>query len=159
MALFDTSLSMQWEKLERSYAALEKLLRSLRPGTVPATAVQFGSDCVLASPSGPGAVDKALEFVRASRLRGGTDLQTALTAAIPLATPGESYVVLLTDGSPTRGAEIRNAKIAAWYAGKTQARTYVFAVGDDANISLLKQLAGERGVLEWVVRPSLSISS
>src|SRR5271169_4426464 len=29
--LFDTSLSMQWEKLERSYQALEALLRTLRP--------------------------------------------------------------------------------------------------------------------------------
>src|SRR5580698_4109772 len=31
VALFDTSLSMQWEKLERSFHALESLLRSLRP--------------------------------------------------------------------------------------------------------------------------------
>ena len=31
VALFDTSLSMQWEKLERSFLGLEKLLRSLRP--------------------------------------------------------------------------------------------------------------------------------
>ena len=29
--LFDTSLSMQWEKLERSYQALETLLRTLKP--------------------------------------------------------------------------------------------------------------------------------
>src|SRR5208283_5167415 len=29
--LFDTSLSMQWEKLERSYQALEMLLRTLKP--------------------------------------------------------------------------------------------------------------------------------
>ena len=27
----DTSLSMQWEKLERSYQALETLLRTLKP--------------------------------------------------------------------------------------------------------------------------------
>jgi len=32
--LFDTSLSMQWEKLERSYQALETLLRTLRPSIV-----------------------------------------------------------------------------------------------------------------------------
>jgi len=31
VALFDTSLSMQWEKLERSYRALEGLLHALRP--------------------------------------------------------------------------------------------------------------------------------
>src|SRR5208282_6166548 len=31
IVLFDTSLSMQWEKLERSYQALEALLHTLRP--------------------------------------------------------------------------------------------------------------------------------
>src|SRR5580693_8645112 len=31
IVLFDTSLSMQWEKLERSYQALETLLHALRP--------------------------------------------------------------------------------------------------------------------------------
>src|SRR5581483_10930499 len=31
IALFDASLSMQWEKLERSFQALEKLLHALRP--------------------------------------------------------------------------------------------------------------------------------
>ena len=31
VALFDTSLSMQWEKLEREFQALEALLRSLKP--------------------------------------------------------------------------------------------------------------------------------
>jgi Ca-activated chloride channel homolog len=151
VALFDTSLSMQWEKLERSYMALERLLRSLRPAD-RFHLLLFNSEATSFSPqaSGPESVDKALEFVRASRLRGGTDLQKALGAAIPLTGAGESYIVLLTDGSPTKGAEIRNAKIAGWYANKTQARTYVFAVGDDANVSLLKQLAGERGVLEWV---------
>ena len=89
VALFDTSLSMQWEKLERSYAALEKLLRSLAAGgPISPAAVQFGSDGVLASalrdrmPS----IKRWSSYAR-SRLRGGTDLQTALTAAVPLATP------------------------------------------------------------------------
>lgn len=151
VALFDTSLSMQWDKLERSFTALERLLRSLRPVDRFHLLV-FNSEVQEFSPqpAGPEAVDKALGFVRGSRLRGGTDLQGALTAAVPLANSAESYIVLLTDGSPTRGSEIRNAKISGWYAGKTQARTYVFAVGDDANVALLKQIAGDRGVLEWV---------
>ena len=151
VAMFDTSLSMQWEKLERSYAALEKLLRSLRP--VDRFHLLLYNSEVTAfagQASGPEAVDKALEFVRSSRLRGGTDMQKALAAAVGVATAPDTYIVLLTDGSPTQGPEIRNGKIAAWYSGKTQARTYVLAVGDDANIALLKQLAGARGVLEWV---------
>jgi Ca-activated chloride channel family protein len=150
VALFDTSLSMQWEKLERTYTALEKLLRSLRP-IDRFHLILFNSEVTAFSPqpSGPDAVDKALEFIRASRLRGGTDMQKALAAAAAVATAPDSYIVLLTDGSPTQGPEIRNARIAAGYA-KTQARTYVFAVGDDANVTLLKQLAGNRGVFEWV---------
>jgi Ca-activated chloride channel homolog len=151
VALFDNSLSMQWEKLERSYMALEKLLRSLRP-VDRFHLLLFNSEVAAFAPqaSGPDSVDKALEFVKASRLRGGTDLQKALTAAISLPSTNDSYIVLLTDGSPTSGQEIRNAKIAAWYANKTPARTYVFAVGDDANTILLQQLAGDRGVMEWV---------
>ncbi|HYI96316.1 MAG TPA: VIT domain-containing protein [Bryobacteraceae bacterium] len=151
VALFDVSLSMQWEKLERSYLALEKLLRSLRP-VDRFHLLLFNSEVTAFAPqpSSQDAIDKALEFVKASRLRGGTDLQKALTAAIPVAAAPESYIVILTDGSLTRGAEIRSSRIAQWYANKTKARTYVFAVGDDANISLLTQLAGDRGVVEWV---------
>jgi Ca-activated chloride channel family protein len=151
VALFDTSLSMQWEKLERSYAALEKLLRSLRP-VDKFHLLLYNSEVTAFArqASGVDAVDKALEFVRASRLRGGTDMQKALAAAVAVGNAPDAYIVLLTDGSPTEGPEIRNAPIASWYANKTQARTYVFAVGDDANIGLLKQLAGNRGVLEWV---------
>ena len=150
VALFDTSLSMQWEKLERTYTALEKLLRTLRP-VDRFHLILFNSEVTAFSsqPSGPDAVDKALEFIRASRLRGGTDMQKALAAAAAVATAPDSYIVLLTDGSPTQGPEIRNARIAAGHA-TTQARTYVFAVGDDANVALLKQLAGNRGVFEWV---------
>lgn len=151
VALFDTSLSMQWEKLERSYQALEKLLRGLR--TVDKfSLIAFNSEVSTFTPQPVGAdsVDKALEFIKSTRLRGGTDIQKALSAAAAHATAGDSYIVMLTDGSPTKGAEIRNAKIASWYTNQTKARTFVFAVGDDANISLLKQLAGSRGVLEWV---------
>jgi Ca-activated chloride channel family protein len=151
VALFDTSLSMQWEKLERSYTALERLLRALRP-IDRFHLLLFNSEVTefSAQPSGPEAVDKALAFVRSSRLRGGTDLQKALESAAAATKSSDSYVVLFTDGSPTKGREIRGSKIATWYANQTRALTYVFAVGDDANVSLLKQLAGERGVLEWV---------
>ena len=152
VALFDTSLSMQWEKLERSYAALEKLLRSLRP-VDRFRLLLFNSEVTAFSPqpSGPDAVDKALEFVRASRLRGGTDLQTALDRS---GSSGDIRGQLHRSAhgwqSDARRQRSATRRSPSWYASKTQARTYVFAVGDDANISLLKQLAGERGVLEWV---------
>src|ERR1700722_14409246 len=83
--LFDTSLSMQWDKLERSYQALETLLRTLQPSD-SFNLILFNSQLQPFKPSPVAAdsvgVQQALDFVRASRLRGGTDLQRALDASL-----------------------------------------------------------------------------
>lgn len=158
VALFDTSLSMQWEKLERSYQALERLLRSLKAGD-RFNLLLFNSDVSAMAPApvaaSPDAVEKALVFVRQSRLRGDTNLQAALGAALKQ-TGSNLYVVLLGDGGATSGI-IQNGKLAEWYmaqwnrvAEKQRPRTYIFAVGDDANIPLLKMLARAKGALEHV---------
>ncbi len=161
IALFDNSLSMQWEKLERSFQALETLLRELRRSD-RFNLLLYNSDVMPFSPQPVAAeaatIDKALTYVRASRLRGATNLQRALEAALGQSTfPGnENYLVILTDGGATRGL-INNGKLAAWYAARwgqvpahARPRTYIFAVGDDANIPLLRMLARNDGVLEWV---------
>jgi Ca-activated chloride channel family protein len=80
-------------------------------------------------------------------------LQKALAAALAQSGPNR-YLVALTDGGPTAGA-ITTGKLAEWYAAawKQQAdrpRTYVFAVGDDANLPLLRILARNDGWFEWV---------
>ncbi len=158
IALFDNSLSMQWEKLERNFQALERLLHALKP-VDKFNLVLFNTDATLFSPApvaaAPDQVEKALAMVRASRLRGGTDLQKALDAALAQSGP-ETYLVLLSDGEATRGI-IHNGKLAAWYAAKwsqkaanQRPRTYVYAVGDDANMPLLRMLARNNGVTEWV---------
>ena len=85
VVLFDNSLSMQWEKLERSYAAMETVLRSLHPEDhfnlllFNNKVAAFQPELV---PADRDNVQKALDFVRASRLRGGTDLQQALGAGL-----------------------------------------------------------------------------
>lgn len=170
--LFDTSLSMQWDKLERSYAALERILHSLQPGDrfnlllFNTKVSQFAPSPVAAEPA---TVKKALEFVRGSRLRGGTDLQEALgqglgqckgqnpRAQSPESGGANSYLVLLSDGGATRGI-VQNGKLAAWYGTEWKAlpaeerpRTYIFAAGDDTNLVLLKMLARNDGVLEYVL--------
>jgi Ca-activated chloride channel homolog len=160
--LLDTSLSMQWEKLERSYQALETLLRTLKPGD-KLNVLLFNSQLQTFQPSAvaadDGTIQRALDFVRASRLRGGTDLQLALGDGLrqALGSGGQTYLVLLSDGGATRGA-IQNGKLAAWYetAWKklpvaSRPKTYIFGVGDDANLPLLKRLAREDGVLENVL--------
>jgi Ca-activated chloride channel family protein len=161
--LFDTSLSMQWEKLERSYQALETLLRTLQPAD-SFNVILFNSQTRLFQPAavaadGPG-IQRALDFARASRLRGGTDLQHALQTALQQCTgvaSGNPYVVLLSDGGATRGT-IQNGKLAAWYETSwkhlpeaQRPRTYIFGVGDDANLPLLKMLARQDGLLENVL--------
>ncbi len=162
LILFDTSLSMQWEKLERSYRALETLLRSLKPED-KFNLILFNSQIQPFQPAAVAAdsnnVQRALDFVRASRLRGGTNLQKALQEALreSNASGGNSYLVLLSDGGATEG-QIRNAKLAASYENEwkrlpvtNRPKTYIFGVGDDANLPLFKLLARNDGVLESVL--------
>jgi Ca-activated chloride channel homolog len=161
--LFDTSLSMQWEKLERSYQALEALLHALHP-TDSFNLLLFNNRTQLFQPApmvaDGGGIQRALDFVRASRLRGGTDLQHALDAALEQCSRSASenaYLVLFSDGGATRGT-IQNGKLAAWYETswkrlpeRRRPRTYIFGVGDDANLPLLKMLARQDGLLENVL--------
>ncbi len=160
--LMDTSLSMQWEKLERSYQALETLLRTLKPAD-KFSLILFNSQTQnfqpAPIPADSGAIQRALDFVRASRLRGGTDLQRALQEGLGqcAGSGGNRYLVLLSDGGATRGT-IQNGKLAGWYDAAwkrlpeaNRPKTYVFGVGDDANLPLLKMLAREDGVLENVL--------
>jgi Ca-activated chloride channel homolog len=161
--LFDTSLSMQWEKLERSYQALETLLRTLQP-TDSFNLILFNSQTqtMQSSPgvADSGGIQRALDFVRGSRLRGGTDLQRALDAGLQQfaeAKTGNPYLILLSDGGATRGT-IQNGKLAAWYETSwkrlpeaQRPKTYIFGVGDDANLPLLRMLARQDGLLEQVL--------
>jgi len=161
--LFDTSLSMQWEKLERSYQALETLLRTLHPSD-SFNLILFNQQTQLfqpaRAPADGAAVQRALDFVRGSRLRGGTDLQRALDEGLKQCAGdggGSRYLVLLSDGGATRGP-IQNGKIAAWYAAAwkklpeaQRPKTYIFGVGDDANMPLLRLLARADGVIEQIL--------
>jgi Ca-activated chloride channel family protein len=161
IVLFDTSLSMQWEKLDRSYQALETLLHTLRP------ADHFGlvlfnteTQVVPVSAANAASVQHAIDAVRGSRLRGGTDLQRALQIGLQQASAlsaSNTYLVILSDGGATRGP-IQNGKIAAWYASEwkqlpdtQRPRTYILAVGDDANLPLFRMLARHDGLLEHVL--------
>jgi len=156
VALFDTSLSMQWEKLERSYRALDRLLHSLRP-VDRFNLLLFNSQVTTLEPAPVPAtaaeVEKALALVKASNLRGGTDLEAALQQALK---QDAQYLVLISDCGATQGA-IRNSRLAASYsdawkrlAPARRPRTYVFGVGDDANLPLMNLLAANDGVSEWV---------
>ena len=166
IALFDASLSMQWEKLDREFQALESLLHALKPAdafNVLLFNTQTTAFALAPVAASPDAVEKALAFVRQSSLRGATNLEEALKAGLAqgvhvAAAPAqrESYLILLSDGGATRGA-LQNGKLAAIYAAawkkipeRQRPRTFVLGIGDDANMPLLKMLASNDGVWELV---------
>ncbi len=157
--LFDNSLSMQWSKLEATYAALEAILHALTPAD-RVNVLLFNQDV---SPFQPqpvpataAAIQRALDFVRAAKLRGGTDLFRALTVGLAQSTAPGTQLILLTDGNSDRGTSILPGKIAAAYASLWRRsahppKTDIFAVGDDADTALLRQLARNDGLLEHVL--------
>ncbi len=156
VALFDASLSMQWDKLERSYAALAKLLTGLRPEdqfdlfVFNSAITRYGTG---PAPGGSAEAEKALAWLKEQPLRGATNLSAALDAALGAVNTENTALVLFTDGGASDG-EIRSGKIADAYAKKWAAsrkpRTFVFAAGDDANVNLLRALARNDGVLETI---------
>ncbi|MBV9267093.1 MAG: VWA domain-containing protein [Acidobacteriaceae bacterium] len=158
IVLFDTSLSMQWDKLERSFQALEGVLRSLSPKETfnvivfNSEAVSFGKE---PRPATTEEIARSLDFVRGSRLRGGTNLESAFRSAFAQCGPN-SYVVLLSDGEATQGV-IAPARIVTnidrdWRVLPPERRPhlYTLAVGDDANARLMRRLAEHGGVFEQV---------
>jgi Ca-activated chloride channel homolog len=159
IVLFDNSLSMQWEKLERSYAAMETLLRRLRAQD-HFNLLLFNQD-VTAFRAQPQAADaatiqQALDFVRASKLRGGTDIGKALSDGLKQCAAENCALVVMTDGGSDRGETVVTSRIAAnherlWKQATHRPRTNIFAVGDDANLPLLKLLTRNGGVMEHVL--------
>jgi len=160
IVLMDTSLSMQWEKLEHSYAAAAKALESLHPQDrfnlllFNTRVDNFRPQPVAADTA---TVMAAMDWLRKSQLRGGTDLQKALDAGLTQAEGPGSALVLLTDGGADRGL-VSTSKLSSWYASRWQQipadrrpKTDIFAVGDDANLPLLRLLARNDGVLESVL--------
>ncbi len=158
IVLFDSSLSMQWDKLERSFEALETTLRSLKPRDLFNVAV-FNSGVAMASenpkPATPQAIAKALDFVRASPLRGGTNLQLAFEAAFRQV-QANTFLLLLSDGELTEGT-IAPARFNQWFekswtAIKEGSRPHIYAlaIGDDANTRFVQGLTKRAGVFEQV---------
>jgi Ca-activated chloride channel family protein len=159
LLLFDNSLSMQWDKLERSYAALDATLHILKPTDrfnvllFNQNVTSFQQQPVAATPE---SIRQALDFVRASNLRGGTDLLKALTAALAQSTQPNTSIALFSDGGSDRGETVLGSKIAArytalWKRSQHSPQTDVFAVGDDADLPLLRKLAQNNGFLEPVL--------
>lgn len=105
--MLDTSLSMNFEKLDRAYEACSLFLKSLRPED-RFNLVLFNDDVQAFSETPQtGTAEntaRALDFIRRSYLSGGTDFAKALQRGLALAKalPGdERTLILITDGNPT----------------------------------------------------------
>jgi Ca-activated chloride channel family protein len=159
LVMLDTSLSMQWEKLDRAYEAMEGLLRSLSPQD-SFNVILFNDDVASFSESSVDArsdqVERALGFVKSSYLSGGTDLGAALERAAGLAREmpaKERSIVLITDGNTTLSTTRTRAIVERFQRANEAgagARLYVFGIGSDTNLRLLGELArASRGYFDW----------
>ncbi|HJQ22452.1 MAG TPA: VIT domain-containing protein [Blastocatellia bacterium] len=160
LVMLDTSLSMQWEKLDRAYEATEALLRSLTPQD-SFNLMLFNDDVTALSDKPVDAradqIERALSFIKTSYLSGGTDLGAALERATQLskAMPAkkERAIVMITDGNSSLGTTRLKALTERFQKANDagpRARLYVFGIGSDTNLRLLGELArASRGYFDW----------
>jgi Ca-activated chloride channel family protein len=150
--LLDTSLSMRGEKLTRAFEAVDYFLHGLTPRD-SFNLVLFNDDTAALSdralPATPEQVERALDFIRGSSLGGGTDIRKALADGLALAgkfPSGERDLVLVSDANPTLDTtdtkkilQVLNVKGSDPAA--PPARVFAFALGDDADHTLMQELA------------------
>jgi Ca-activated chloride channel family protein len=160
LVMLDTSLSMQWEKLDRAYEATEGILRSLLPQD-SFNLILFNDDVVSFADKPvdgrPEQVERALAFIKSSYLSGGTDLAAALERAAELskAMPAkkERAIVMITDGNSTLATTRTRAIVERFQKANDsgpRARLYVFGIGADTNLRLLGELVrASRGYFDW----------
>lgn len=150
--LLDTSLSMRGDKLARAFEAVEYFLRGLPPRD-NFDLVLFNDEATALSDSAlratPEEVERALDFVRNSSLGGATDVRKALSEGLKLADKfpaGERNVVLVSDANPTLGTTdakkiLQVLKEKRSGAPGAAARIFAFAIGGDADHTLMEELA------------------
>lgn len=156
--LFDTSLSVRWDKLERQFEALEKILYQLHAED-RFQLLLFNSKATLSRPTSvpatPENVAAALDFVKGSFLAGGTDLKQALQTALDNFQPQPGLTgraVLISDGNPTFGT-VETQKLARWFSSATatpagpKIKLCAYGAGNGCNKVLLRALAQSSGGL------------
>jgi Ca-activated chloride channel homolog len=159
VVLLDTSLSMRGDKLARAFEAVDYFLHGLTPRD-SFNLVLFNEGASALSdaplPATPEEVERALDFVRSSPLGGATDLRKALAEGLARAAKfpaGERDLIVVSDFNPTLGTTDAKKILQVVKAndGATNraggdstnppARVFAFALGGDADHTLLEELA------------------
>lgn len=161
--VLDQSGSMSGEKIEQAREAAKFVVNNLRPDD-QFNLIRYENDSVQFAPElqrfSEATRSAAIGFINGITSGGGTNIDSALTAATKQITEGQtpSYLVFLTDGLPTVG-ETNELKISENMrrGNQHQSRLISFGVGFDVNARLLDRLAREnRGQSEYV-RPNENI--
>jgi Ca-activated chloride channel family protein len=150
--LLDTSLSMRGDKLARAFEAVDYFLHGLAPSD-SFNLVLFNEETAALSdaplPATPEQVERALDFIRGSSLGGATDVRKALAEGLARAAEfpaGECDLILISDANPTLGTTdakkiLQVLKAKSGDASLSSARVFAFAVGGDADHTLMEELA------------------
>ncbi len=159
--VFDTSGSMAGDKIEQSKKALYFCLNNLNTRD-RFNIITFSSDVraweTTLQPVTPENVKRAIDAVSTMRGNGGTDINSALRAALnnlgdrPAAETGLPVVIFLTDGQPTVGEQVDDNILKNVTKNNfSKARIFSFGVGEDYNVQLLDKLAnGNNGFAQNV---------
>jgi len=158
LILFDLSLSMRWEKLDRAYEMLEGLLKTLSPETYFQVGVfrdrldLYPEEMI---PATREKVEQALSWVGQCYQAGGTDLLAAVRKLLPsLKGNGKKVsLVVISDGHQTVG-ELRPAFIVKQISElcrQAKIKIHLCGVGEDANNTLMEEIArATEGTFLWV---------
>lgn len=156
--IIDTSGSMSGRKIKQAKEALRFCINSLNRGdrfNIIAFATSVNSYQSKLVPATPQNIASALEFAAGLEARGGTNINQALLSGLGIfeETKRPRMIVFLTDGQPTVGVRsIKDILSNLKKANQSEARIFVFGVGNDVNTHLLDRMAEmHRGMTEYVV--------
>ncbi len=164
--VFDSSGSMEGEKIEQAREALRFCLKRLNAEdrfaiTSFATGVRKLDDSLL--PASEESLERAEKFIKGIEAVGGTAINEALLSALAMLDEGSkrpAMIIFLTDGRPTVGEDDPEkilANVTAVNHAEPGARLFVFGVGDKVNTHLLDELATENGGTSVYVKPEEEI--
>jgi Ca-activated chloride channel family protein len=154
--VFDTSGSMEGEKMQQAKDAASYVVEHLNPADRLGI-VSFDSSVRVWEEGlqpAEGSRQSALDFIASEIADGSTNIHDALMAGLGMVAGGErpAYVLFLTDGLATVGVQ-DPAEITAAVsrAADANVRLFSFGVGYDVHTFLLDQIAQEqRGLSEYV---------